>query len=165
MVWVAIETLCILSHGHLKYGPPGMDHAHLRIGVALALVGREMGGDRRVTDGRLTDSYGPTKHRFYRPFVLIDRKKAGDDVPSGEPRDPSQEEADDEIKRGQELQPGLRIRGHGASRGVVCKREPPYQASRNFRVLESYQQARTTGTHGLPGHALGRQERLARCVL
>ena len=32
-VWVAIETLWTRSHGHLKYGPPGLDDAHLRDSV------------------------------------------------------------------------------------------------------------------------------------
>ena len=80
MVWVAMETLWICSHGHLKYGPPGMDDAHLRIAVALPLFVLQRLGDRVVERRRGAHPLGPSEAGLHGPFVLIDREKAAHHV-------------------------------------------------------------------------------------
>ena len=85
-VLVAMETLWIFSHGHLKYGPPGWNHAHLRVGVALPLLGAQSLGDGIVERGLASrHALGAAEAGLHRALVLIHRVHAHHQVADHEP--------------------------------------------------------------------------------
>ena len=73
MVMVAMETLRIFSHGILKYGPPGWNHAHLRVGVARLLLGSKRFGDR-IVERRLVPRHAhrAAESDLHGTLVLVD---------------------------------------------------------------------------------------------
>ena len=73
MVVVAMETLWIFSHGILKYGPPGWNHAHLRINVAVAFLRPKTSAIGIVERGLVAGTpLGAPEDGLHRALILID---------------------------------------------------------------------------------------------
>ena len=78
--------------GPLKVWPARLDHAHLRVGVARALVLAQVLGEWILQRG-LWQAISPPKDRLHRPLVLIDCVQAGDKIAHQEPGDETDDDS------------------------------------------------------------------------
>ncbi len=69
--------------------------AHLRIDIALALLGVERFGDGIVERGLRTETFGAAEDGLHGALVLIDRVKAGEEVAREKPGDESEEDSEE----------------------------------------------------------------------
>jgi hypothetical protein len=85
-----------LVHGFprpLEVRAARLDHADLRVGIALALIGRQRFGNRVVERGGRTNALGPTEAGFDGALVLVDRIQAADQVAGQKPDDETNQAA------------------------------------------------------------------------
>jgi hypothetical protein len=76
-----------------------LNDAHLRIGIALPLVGRQRLRDRIVERGCNANALRPAKAGFHRAFVLVDRVEAADQI-AGQKPDHKTDKAADQRRHG-----------------------------------------------------------------